>query len=141
MRNQKKDNIVTVSFFSKRTKMENGRVVSDEGGFYLEKSDDIKSLCYRKGNFEATMIVSRKTYQRLKSLTSGIILERAKSAMQLLDEFAGDCRDDCEGDPFKNIFSENVHKFKNRLYTSYASHKPKEPKDIAPFIIQIFSPE
>ena len=140
MRNKNKNNIITVSFFSRRTKMENGEVVSEEGGFYLEKSDNIKNLCYKKDKFMTSVPVSRKTFQRLKSLTSGIILERAKSNFVSKDYIfdSGDDRDD----PFESLYNDDIQATRKKFRSSYQSQtKSRDPKDIAPFIMQIFIPE
>lgn len=133
MRSNKK-NISTISFFSKKTKMENGEVISEEGGFYLEKKDDIKNLCYKKGDFTTTLLISRKTFQKLKSLTSGIILERAskETFSSMEDEYD-------EMDDYDRLYG-NKYKDYKRLRSSYVSQRSKEPKIIAAFIYQEFIP-
>jgi len=129
MRNNDK-NISTISFFSKRTKMENGKVISEEGGFYLEKTNYKKRLCYKKQGFEVCILLSKNTFRKLKSLTTGVILERA-TILPKDDDDVYDYMDD-----YDRIYGNACDTYSKKK-SSYISYKPKE---IAPFIYQEFIP-
>jgi len=129
-------NISTISFFSKKTKMENGEIISEEGGFYLEKTSDSKKLCYKKKNFSASLIVSKKTFQRLKSITSGVILEKAS-----VDNLSPSCGNKTYErdylDEYDSIYGDKYERYRR---SSYQSQAITTPKVIAPFIHQEFIP-
>ena len=118
--------IAEVTFFSSKTRMMDGEVESVEGGFYLEKSQGQKKLCYVRANLMVTMSLTKKSFQQLKRLTSGHTYEKVADAWSRgMYNDVDDYRDDMAA------------------CAAYCNKRKKEatkPKEEAPFIIQRFTP-